>query len=50
MLDRESVFDLTRLVFGIDGTLTRTDSLDEEFFSRTFNEVYGWHLDTDLEP
>lgn len=35
------------VVFDIDGTLTRTYSLDEELFSRTFHELYGWHLDTD---
>ena len=35
------------VVFDIDGTLTRTYSLDEELFARTFYELYGWNLDTD---
>ena len=35
------------VVFDIDGTVTRTYSLDQELFSRAFFEVYGWRLDTD---
>jgi phosphoglycolate phosphatase-like HAD superfamily hydrolase len=35
------------VVFDIDGTLTRTYSLDEELFARTFYDLYGWKLDTD---
>jgi phosphoglycolate phosphatase-like HAD superfamily hydrolase len=35
------------VVFDIDGTLTRTYSLDEELFARTFYDLYGWNLDTD---
>ncbi|MGE5304996.1 MAG: HAD family hydrolase [Alphaproteobacteria bacterium] len=35
------------VVFDIDGTLTRTYSLDEELFARTFFELYEWNLDTD---
>jgi len=35
------------VVFDIDGTLTRTYSLDEELFARTFFELYRWNLDTD---
>jgi phosphoglycolate phosphatase-like HAD superfamily hydrolase len=35
------------VVFDIDGTLTRTYSLDEQLFARAFYELYEWDLDSD---
>src|SRR5512142_1642103 len=35
------------VIFDIDGTLTRTYSLDTDLFSRMFHELHGWRLHTD---
>jgi phosphoglycolate phosphatase-like HAD superfamily hydrolase len=35
------------VIFDIDGTVTRTYSLDQGLFARAFLEIYEWRLDTD---